>query len=78
MFFLRNVSPRMRPIIFVATMKVSLKVQSPISNWSCTVLVGASMSPFATCSVKVGGLSLRLLSGLTDFIFFRIRSLGGN
>ena len=71
LLFLRNVSPSIGPVIFVATMNVSLNVQSPSSNWSWTVFVGVSMSPFASCNLKVGGsISLSMLSGLTDLIFW--------
>ena len=71
LLFLRNVSLSIGPVIFVATLNVSLNVQSPSSNWSWTVFVGVSMSPFATCNLKVGGsISLSMLSGLTDLIFW--------
>ena len=50
LLFLRNVRPRIGPVSRLATIKVSLKFQSPISNWRMIVLVGVSMSPFATWS----------------------------
>ena len=48
LLFLRNVRPSIGPVRRLATIKVSLKFQSPISNWRMIVLVGVSMSPFAT------------------------------
>ena len=71
LLFFRNVSPRIGPVIFVATINVPLNVQSPNSIWRWTVFVGVSMSLFATCSLKAGGsISLSMLSGLTDLIFW--------
>ena len=60
----------MGPVILLATMKVSLNVQSPISNCIWMVLIGVSMSPFATCSLKGGGSdSFRMLAGLIFLSF---------
>ena len=55
LLFLRNVRPSIGPVSRLATINVSLKFQSPISNWRMIVLVGVSMSPFATWSLKGGG-----------------------
>ena len=64
-----KVRPRMGPVILLATINVSLNVQSPISTCICMVLVEVYMSPFATCSLKGGGSdSFRMLARL---IFLR-------
>ena len=57
LLFFRNVRPSIGPESRFATMNVSLKFQSPIPNWRIMVLVGVSMSPFATWSLNGGGSS---------------------
>ena len=65
LLFFRNVRPSIGPVSRFAKMNVSLKFQSPISNWTIIVLVGASMSPFATWSLNGGG-SISLTMSLGD------------